>query len=1140
MSVVRFVVLFILMIVNIGHGLLAQNFKKGSIPNSVVKQVGINIVPGVLIVKLKPEHRDFSNDLNALLRQPVLSEIFKKSRVSKFEKMFSASKPPVAATDTKIKKYVDISLIHTLHFDAGIPVNGLIKTVMASGLFQYAEPQYLDQIAYIPNDSLARQDSLQSLLFNTVRAYQAWGIEKGDTNVVIGVLDTGTELTHPDLKNNIKYNYADPIDGFDNDHDGYFDNFYGWDIAMGDNDPSWQGSPHGVEVQGACSASADNIIGVAGSGFNCKALPIKVANSTGSISAGYQGIQYAASHGVKIINISWGGYGTYSQASQDIINDAVFHHDVLIIASAGNTEGELDFYPASYDNVISVSGLDTLTSPSRDTTVCVRKTWDQNINPGVGMSYSFKVDLASLEGGFTTGINGKHKYFDGSSYASPVVAGAAALVRSKYPQLSALQAGELLRVSGEILDTFDVTRPESRYKIGKQLNMYKALNNITTPSIRMLNYSISSAFSDSAFFSGDTLTITNDFFNYLSTTNNLTVKMICSNGNATVVDGISALGVIKGDSSKRNLNDPFKIVVNNGIGSGAVIELVLIMTDPTNNYYDFQGFKITVNPAYLSLDTNKVKTTITSTGRIGFTDITLYPALVGLGVTYSGNELIYESGLMIGLSPTKVSNCVRNTSALDDDFKSIQAVRYDRSALKDMEAICTFNDSLASSIIGVKIEQRSYEWKNAPNDKFAIIEYKITNQSNNTYDSIFAGLFTDWDILAPSPNTDPNNDPFYNRADWDAQHKVAYTYSTIGGTKVGGIALLTDNVPSCFSTDNSNVGGNNINAGAGLTTAQKYTMLSNGIDRPQAGMSGLGNDVSQVTAAKITNFASGDVETVAFAIITADDIPELLTIAQSARDKFVSIKQGPVPVTPNATICRHDTVNITFTPTTGNTFGFFTSPPPALPVHTGTVYTMTNVSNADTIYIANKDSLFYSNYETVYIKKDAMTLNFYPNTDTTNIAHGSSLLLVNQSSGTSSLSWDLGDGNTAIGNSVSHQYTSTGYYTIELIAVSPMSCKDTLKRVIKVNGTDNESSLNGITLDFYPNPVANNLTIEFSNNTPPEDLSLELINALGSIVFTSDKGTKNTIIDMSGYSSGIYYLKLKSGNSMLSKKIVKN
>ena len=1138
MSMIRFVVLFVLIVVTVGNGLLAQNFYKKNIAvaAAVKSTTGNNTTPGILIVKLKPEYRHYSNDLNALYNQPILHAYLKKHNASKFEMMFPHSKPPVekeTITGNKNEQYVDISLIHSLYIDAAAPINEVIKILVASGLVEYAEPQYIDQVSYIPNDSLSQPGTDGALLMTMTHAYQAWGVEQGDTNVVIGVLDTGTELTHPDLKNNVKYNYADPIDLIDNDGDGYIDNYHGWDVGsggQGDNDPTWQGSPHGVEVQGVCSATPDNNKGLAGTGFKCKVLPIKIANSGGNLVAGYQGIQYAASHGVKVMNLSWGGYGAYSQASQDIINDAVFNHDVLIVASGGNTTGELDFYPASYDNVISVTGLDTLHSPAKDSLVAVRKVYPPPFGPPMGtsgMSYGFNVDMASLEGGMTTGTGGSYKGFGGSSFAAPTVAGAAALVRSKYPLLNALQAGELLRVSGNILDTFDVTRPDSRYKIGRQLNMYKALTNTNTPSVRITKYTASSKYSNSSFFSGDTLTITNTFYNYLSPTNNLTVKMICSNGNATVIDNSSVVGAINTLASKVNLGDPFKIIVNSNIGIGAVLDLVLIMTDPSKNYYDYQGFKITVNPDFLSLDTNQVKTTITSTGRIGFRDIN---NTQGLGITYSGNEMIYESGLMIGLSSTKVSDCVRNTSTQDDEFQSVRAVHYVSTSVKDKEAYCSFNDSLAASVIGLKIEQRSYEWKNSPNDKFAIIEYKITNQSNVTYDSIFAGLFTDWDI----------SNYLYNRADWDNQHKVAYTYSTQGGTKVGGIALLTDNVPSCFSTDNSNVGGNNINAGAGLSTADKYNLLSHGVYRTQAGMSGFGNDVSQVTGAKITNFAHGDIETVAFAVITADNIPELLTIAQSAHDKFVSIKQGPVPITPNVTICRHDTINVTFAPTTGSKFGFFTSPPPALPVYTGSTFTMTNVSNADTVYIANADSLFYSNYETVYIKKDLMTLNVYPNADTTYISPGSTLLLVNQSGGTASYSWNLGDGTTATGSSVSHQYNTVGLYTLELIAVSPLSCKDTLKRVIKVSTKGIEASLNGITLDFYPNPVYTSLTIDFSSNTPPEDLSVELISALGATVYMADIGTKNTTIDMSGYSAGIYYVKLKSGNSTVSKKIIKN
>jgi serine protease len=1106
--------------------LLAQYTKKKGVEIShSVNSNNASIVPGMLIVKLKPEYRHYSNNLSALLKHPLLSEHFKKHRVQKFEKLFPHSKTPAEGLNKYHKKRTDISLMHAIVFNPETPVTEMIKTLMASGLVEYAEPQYIEGLMYLPNDPLSQPDSIGYLQLERINAYKAWDIEKGDPNVVIGVIDTGTELTHPDLINNVKYNTADPIDGLDNDGDGYTDNYHGWDLGMNDNDPTWQVNTHGIRVQGACSATPENNFGIAGTGFNCKCIPIKITNSSGSLTVPYQGIIYAADHGVKVMNVSWGGYGAYSQASQDIVNYAALDNDVLVVAAGGNSEGELDFYPASYDNVLSATGLDTIYSPALDTIVEIRKTFP--LFPGAGMSYSFNVDVASIETGFSTNSGGVINAFGASSFCSPTAAGAGALVRSRYPLLSGLQVAQLLRVTGVILDTFDVTRPESRYKTGRKLDMYAALTNTTTPAVRMESYSLSSKFGTTNFFSGDTVTITSDFFNYLSPTNNLSIKMMCINGYGTMLDSISVLGNIDSLDIKNNTSDPFKIVINQNAGPGQLIELVMIMTDPATNYYDYQGFKISVNPSTLSLDTNKIKTTITSAGRIGYNT---FSATEGLGVSYLNNDLLYESGFMIGTSTTKVSDCVRNTVSADDEFKPVKTVRYADPSSKDMEAISVFNDSLATSIIGVKIKQRSYEWKNTPNDKFAILEYEITNQSATTYDSIFAGIFADWDIFSYADN----------RADWDDQHQLAYTFCTQGGTKVAGIALLTDNAASCFSMDNSPMGGNNINPNDGFTTSEKFNTMARGVFRKQAGMSGYGNDVSQVVAARITNFAPGDSETVAFAIIAADNITELITYAQNARDKFVSIKQGPVPSAPNVTICRKDTVDITISPVTGNNFAFFTSPPPASPVHTGNSFTMTNVYAADTIYIANSDSLFYSALKPVYIQKDNMTLDFYPNADTTSIPKGGNLLLVNQSTGTSSISWDFGDGNTATGSSASHVYNTKGFYDIKLIAVSPMSCNDTLTRVLKVgNVTDVEESLNGAELEFYPNPVSSALIVDFSNNTPPENLSIEVMNNLGITLYQSSIKTKNTMVDVSGYPAGIYYIKLKSGDAVVCKRIVK-
>lgn len=1128
MSIIKSLGLSLILVFSTFIGSQGQDFKNKPTKKYTIPK-DAKIVPGVVLLKLKPEYRLYTNNLEALKRNKAVAEHLNKYNVKKFEKLTPQATAPAAnAKNKQGKPLVDLSLIHAIHFNTDQSVEDMINLLMSTGFVEYAEPQFEDQMLYIPSDTLAAPGKAQELLFNRINAYKAWDVEQGDTNVVIGVLDTGTEPAHPDLAPNIKYNWADPIGGGDNDNDGFTDNFRGWDVGSNDNNPTWQVADHGVRVHGACSAMPNNISGTAGTGFYCKSLPIKISNSGGALTAGYTGIYYAAEHGVKVMNLSWGGYGGYSQTNQAYIDYAAINKDVLIVASAGNTEGELDFYPASYNNVISVAGLDTITSPLYDTLCEIRKTFNFG---GFGMSYSFNVDLASLEGGFSTGPSNTWQGFGGSSFAAPTVAGAAALVRSKFPNLSAIQAGELLRVTGDILDTFDITRPESRYKTGRKLNMYKAVTDSTTPSVRMTSFKATSRFGTDM-FSGDTVTITNDFFNYLSGTNSLTIKMICLNGFVEFLDSICYLGNIDSLTGKNNLSDPFRLIIKNNAGPSEEIDLVMLMTDPTKNYYDFQGFKIIVNPSYLKMDTSKVKTTITSNGRVGYNVYETSSPTQGLGVTYLNNALLYEGGFMVGTTNMQVSDCIRgNFGTVDNEFKSIRSVHYIHSPIKDMEAYTIFNDSLSANIIGVEVVQRSYAWKNIPNDKFVIMEYQLINKSTFTYDSIAAGLFADWDIANYQ----------YNRADWDDDRKVAYTYSTEGGTKVAGISVLTDNPPSCYSLDNSGVGGTNINPNDGFTSSEKFNTLHKGIFRKQAGTSGFGNDVSQVTGAKIYDFAPGDTETVAFAIIGADNVFELLEIAEKAKEKFVSIKQGPVPTAPNVNICRGDTIDITFTPTNGNKFAFFSTPPPAAPDYVGTSYTLTNVSQSDTIFICNADSLFYSDKKTVYINKDNMQLAFYPSTDTIVISSNSSLLLVNQSNGASSTSWDMGDGTILSGSSVNHTYTTEGYYDIKLSGISPLSCQDTLSRVLRVEpATGTSAILNGTSLNLYPNPVSDQLTLSFSNGDIPADLSVELINSVGTSVYYASEGTKNTTINMSEFPSGIYFIKLKSGKDSLNKKIVKN
>lgn len=193
-----------------------------------------------------------------------------------------------------------------------------------------------------------------------IDAPEAWDIQKGDPNLVIGVIDTGVDYNHPDLVGNIWQNPGEIAgDGIDNDYNGYIDDIRGWDFADNDNNPM-DVNGHGTHVSGTIAGKGNNGVGVTGVAWNAKIMPLKFFSDSGPgyTSNAILAINYATAKGVKLTNNSWGG-GGYSQALSDAINTAG-QQGALFVAAAGNSSLNTDTtpaYPASYDlaNIISVA-----------------------------------------------------------------------------------------------------------------------------------------------------------------------------------------------------------------------------------------------------------------------------------------------------------------------------------------------------------------------------------------------------------------------------------------------------------------------------------------------------------------------------------------------------------------------------------------------------------------------------------------------------------------------------------------------------------------------------------------------------------------------------------------------------------------
>jgi serine protease len=831
--------IFLILLLNYNFSFSQDQKKDESLKNTIV-------------IKIDPAYKNIC--LHESINNTAIQNIFDAIKTTKIEKMFPNAILPLKGNFFQ----TDITTIYKIEYSSGLEPEKVSAWIRKINIIMYAHPYYVPHVlSYIPDDPL----NVNQYYLDNIKAYDAWGLVggKGDSSIVIGITDTGIDLTHEDLIDNINYNFEDTIDGIDNDNDGYIDNFFGWDVANWDNSPQVETSPsinvytrnHGIWVAGMAAARTDNGIGVSGTGFRSKFLPIKILNSDGIINSGYEGIVYAADHGCAIINCSWGG-STGHPFGQDIVNYATFNRNCLVIAAAGNKHEYDILYPAAYNNVLSVTGTNSADISTH--------------------SYNIHVDISAPgQNIFSPDINNTYwSAFSGTSYSSPIVAGCAAIVKSFFPNYRPQQIAERLRATSDNIDSIN---PEHAYLIGKgRANLYRALADSTAHSVRFENIEIEQAYD--GIIPGEELEIKGIFINYLDSVSNLTVTITTDNPYLEIMTAENTLSLMKELDTIDNYTSPFIIKILDNVPYDEKIILKMNYSSSEIGYSDYQFIELDANLSYRNIDTNNISTTLTSIGRIGYN----YSLSQGEGFRYKdGESILYEAGIMIASS-----NEISSVSVRDEyNFKinsavkeiSINATTHE----PDIALQSVFSEQIDQNNFNVDVINRAFAWKKPGHENYIIVEYDVINKNAFPISNFYFGIFADWDIV----------NPFNNKTSYNLEKRLSYSYYNDGGYELyAGISHLSDLQGFKYSIDNVAGGNGGIDISDNYSKEEKYISLSN--NRYEAGING--NDVVDVISFGPSYIGSGDTITYAFAMMAGETLYTLLQTAESAKQMYDSIK----------------------------------------------------------------------------------------------------------------------------------------------------------------------------------------------------------------------------------------------------------
>ena len=683
-----------------------------------------DVVAGLLKVRFKPEAlldtdvRVVAERNGLVIERAYLP--FAQSLAAQLQTMMPQTMPSARALmlDEQLRRSFVVRYDTTL----GEPERMCRLLLRGCGDIDVAEPVVAARITSMPNDSLVAEQKLLA----TIKAFDAWQVEDGDTSVLIGISDSGIRQDHEDLAPSLHTNWNElPDNGIDDDDNGYVDDHRGYNFCT-DIDSTPRGNTfnkregHGTGVAGICGATVNNGIGIAGVAGSCRLVPLKtMPDNINGIIYGYESIMYCAVNGIDVVNCSWGGFSK-SCIDEDVIAYAI-ERGTVVVAAAGNHATTAPFYPAAYPGVLSVG----VTDP------------EDNVIPMSARGWFVDV-MAPGQRSLTTSNDGTYGGFCCTSGSAPIVAAIVGLVRAKHPALGPLQASALTRMA---VDGIGGLNPGVADLIPGRVNVLKAVS-ISPDSIPALHVTsfTTAATNGDRWGPGDDVEIRASIGNELATLEDATALLDVVGPaadaialGATTID----LGTIPGGQTMP-LRTVATVRVMRDVDTTTFLRLRITGRTLAGEQHS-QTLLIPVVPAppYLTLRNDVLTMSVGDRGRLGWADV---QRGLGDGVRYgTACGLLYEAGCIVSTGDRVVDN-IRAGRGTNDHFAVEKPFREpDR-----YRGVVTDASAPDSVRLGVRLTQRVAIA--AADTGVVINDVTIENISDSVLQDVAFGWFFDWDL----------------------------------------------------------------------------------------------------------------------------------------------------------------------------------------------------------------------------------------------------------------------------------------------------------------------------------------------------------------------------------------------------------